>query len=263
MGLGHSLPDQNGVQHCPPMTVLHNILFYPALVLITCLISLPIFLVQDPAGKLASGVMRLWSKAVLLFAGVRVQADLAAAPPEDGPYVFMANHQSFMDVPILTATLGEHYPRFVAKESLFKVPVFGYTIGRAGNIPIDRENPRKAIKAIQHASQMLENGQSVVIFPEGTRQTDTSRLGEFGIGGMVMALKCKRPVVPVIVTGSAATNPRGSYLVRPGTVTVTALAPIHIADEYTVKERERLRDDLHTRMDAAYRKLMARPPEAD
>lgn len=198
----------------------------------------------------------LWARLLLATGGVRVEADLSALPPE-GTFVFMANHQSNMDIPALFAILRHFNFRFLAKESLFRIPVFGPAMRRVGHVSIDRENRRKAMESIGQAVSLVSRGVSLLIFPEGTRSRDFSRLGEFKTGGMIVALKCGAPVAPLILTGSGPILPKGAKRLRPGVIRVTALPPFDPSANYTLKDREAFKNDLQALMEAAYQEQSA------
>ncbi len=204
--------------------------------------------------RLAHRVECLWAKCLLWCAGVRVEADLSALAP-GGTYLFMANHQSHMDIPILFATLAGYDFRFLAKESLFAIPVFGPAMRRVGHVAIDRQNRRKAMESIQEAADLVSRGTGLLIFPEGTRSMDFSKLQEFKTGGMIVALKCKAMVAPVIITGSGGLLPKHGRRLAPGRVTVRVLPPFDPAASYTLKDREAFKNDLWALMDRAYQEM--------
>lgn len=233
---------------------MRSLLFAPCVIFVTLFYSSLCWLFARVGkdGRLSHRLECLWGKSVLRLAGVRVDADLSALTPGEA-YVFMANHQSHMDIPILFATLAAHNFRFLAKDSLFAIPLFGPAMRRVGHIAILRENSRKAMRSIDEAVAAAGRGISVLIFPEGTRSLDPSALGDFKIGGMIMALKCGHPVAPVIITGSAPILPKGKLLPRAGLVRVAALEPFDPTDRFTLKQREAFRVWLHERMDREYK----------
>lgn len=150
---------------------------------------------------------RFWGRLGLFMAGVRVTVTGQDRLPE-GPAIIMSNHQSNFDI---LALLG-YFPRplsWIAKEELFKIPVFGYSMRRGGYIPLDRSHGRKALKSIEAAAAQIRGGSSVIIFPEGTRTRD-GKLLPFKRGGFVLATRAGVPVVPVTVVGSFLINPGGT-----------------------------------------------------
>jgi len=242
------------------MIFLHRtlfLLFFPALTVVVSSLCWLLAGVGENS-RLSHRLECLWAKLCLALAGVRVQADLSGLDP-DVPYVFMANHQSNFDILVLFAVLHRWNVRFVAKESLFRIPLFGPAMLRTGHIPILRENSRKAMKSLDDAALAAKRGISVLIFPEGTRSRDCERLGEFRIGGMIMALKCKVPVAPLIITGTWNVLPRGSVAPRPGTVRVKALAPVDPSERFTLKQREQFKTWLKEHMEQAYKERKSCP----
>lgn len=206
-------------------------------------------------GPRGERIGRAWSRALLRAGGFRLEADLSALTP-GGHYLFMVNHQSNLDIPVLYAALADFPIRFVAKKSLFDIPVFGAAMLRAGHIPIDRDNRRSGMKSLQEAAEAARAGICPVIFPEGTRHPDPmpDDLQDFKIGGMILALKCGLPVAPLIVTGTGRALPRGRMHSERAVLRVKALPPMNVSS-YTLKERERFRDDLRRAMSLAYREL--------
>ncbi len=192
----------------------------------------------------------LWGRLLLACGGIRIEADLSALTP-GATYVFFANHQSHLDIPALFAVLSGYNFRFLAKDSLFRIPVFGPAMARVGHVAIERENRRKAMESIARAVDLVASGVGLLIFPEGTRSTDFSTLAEFKTGGVIVALKCGCPVAPLIVTGSGHILPKGAGRLGPGTIRVTALPPVAVSG-YTVKDRDAFKTHMETLMRNAY-----------
>jgi 1-acyl-sn-glycerol-3-phosphate acyltransferase len=238
--------------------IIRNIFFYVAFLPTTIVLSaLTVLAFWDRSGRIPHMIGYIWGSLTLFYSGIRVEADLSAMDRKQN-YIFFANHQSMMDIPIIYRLIGGRRRfGFVAKQSLFKIPLFGQAMLRAGHVPIDRENPRKALKSIDFAIERISRGTSVVLFPEGTRSTDWNELKDFQIGGMIMALKCGVPVVPLVVFGSGPTLPKGSKTIRPRRVRIKALAPVETSN-YDLKQREQFKKDMYEIMNSAYRDMAAR-----
>ncbi|MDO9083565.1 MAG: lysophospholipid acyltransferase family protein, partial [Humidesulfovibrio sp.] len=157
---------------------------------------------------------KVYGRFMLRMAGIKVEIDLSALDPK-GHYVFMCNHQSLFDIPILFDALWNYHMRFVAKESLFRIPVYGKALGDAGHISINRGNRRAAMKSVDEAVAAAHSGISPLIFPEGTRNPDISKLLDFKVGGMVLALKCGLPVAPIVMYGTGKLLPKKSWFFNP------------------------------------------------
>ncbi len=148
-------------------------------------------------------------------------------------YVFAANHRSNFDIFTLLTILPGRL-MFVAKKSLFQIPLFGQALRRMGSVPLDRDNLKQAIKSLDRAAARVKAGASMIIFPEGTR-VPTPELIPFKKGVFIMASKAGQPIVPVSISGTRFIQPRGALQVRPGPVRVVISAPIHPQD-YQRKE---------------------------
>ncbi len=197
---------------------------------------------------------KTYGRFMLGMAGIKVEADLSALDP-GGHYVFMCNHQSLFDIPILFDVLWNYHMRFVAKESLFRIPIYGKALGNAGHISINRENRRAAMKSVDEAVAAAKGGISPLIFPEGTRNPDLDRLMDFKVGGMVLALKCGLPVAPLVMEGTGKLLPKGKRFFNPDQlVRLRALPPVD-PTAYTIKDRERFKDDMYALMNDAYQTL--------
>lgn len=240
------------------MTLIRTLWFYALLVPSTMVFSL----IAICGGVLKSRavckwVERNWSAFTLWTVGVRVEADLAALP-QTGPLVVIANHQSQFDIFLLFYVLARYPLSFVAKKSLFRIPLLGPAMLAAGHVPIDRANNREAMKAMNVAAERAQEGFCPVVFPEGTRQTDTSRLGEFKTGGSILAIKTGAPIAPVVIHGSGGILPANGFrLGNNRRVTVRALEPIS-PGAYTLKQRDQLSSDLHDIMSEAYQDLASK-----
>ncbi|WP_035272408.1 lysophospholipid acyltransferase family protein [Desulfonatronum thiodismutans] len=221
--------------------MLSIIPFYLFFVPLTIFFAIVVIIASffDRSGNLSNRISIFWGGLVCRLAGVRVQVDHGDFDP-DGKYILMVNHQSWFDIPVLLVALRGHQFRFVAKQSLFRIPFFGQAMSRIGYIGIDRENPRRGIKSIQEAIAKSEHA-SILIFPEGSR---FKQLGDFKIGPMILAIKSGRPVVPVLISGTYAVLPKDSWRIRPGSVAVRIFPAHDIKGAYTLKERDRLKEDI-------------------
>ena len=179
---------------------------------------------------LARGIARFWSLQLLYMCGVKIQVTGLENVHKNERYVFIANHQSYFDIPVLYAGLFPNLS-FIAKKELFMLPFFGWGMAAVGHIWIDRKNARKARKSITRAVTMLKrNHVSLVLFPEGTRSV-TGNVGEFKRGSFTLALEAGVPVVPVTICGSRNVQPKFSLKIIPGTVKLIIGEPLRIAPD--------------------------------
>jgi 1-acyl-sn-glycerol-3-phosphate acyltransferase len=221
---------------------------YFILVLVLGVVALFLSLL-DPSGNRSHRIAILWAKIVLFISGVRAQLFNPEVLIPGQSYIFAANHRSAYDIPVLLAKLPIQF-RWWAKESLFKIPLFGWAMKRAGYFPINRSNPRQAYQILLLAAKKVNEGTSVVIFPEGTRQ-ETDDLGEFKKGGFILALKSKKSIVPIGIQGSARVLPKNGFRITPGTIKIILGDPIP-TEGYKAKDanilmqkvREAIQDNL-------------------
>jgi 1-acyl-sn-glycerol-3-phosphate acyltransferase len=181
---------------------------------------------------------------------IRVEGRWPDAPE---PFVVVANHQSLLDIPLLCNVPREM--KWIAKESLFKIPWIGWAFRLSGDIPVRRGEAASAGDALARARAYLDRGMSVMLFPEGTRST-TGELLPFKAGAFKLAVEAGRAVLPIAVNGTAEAWPKGSPWVRPARLAVRVLEPVAIRGEGPV-EVERLRRDVRERIASAVAELRA------
>lgn len=180
---------------------------------------------------------RTWATGVLLSSGIRLDVEREAALDPGRRYIFMANHESLFDIPALLRTLPVP-AGFLAKRSLFRIPLFGWALRAGGYVSVDRRDPGAARRAFTRALERLEAKVSVAIFPE-ERRTDPGELLPFKKGGFLLALRSGLPIVPVGLEGAAHIQPKGSLLIRPRRLRVRYGRPIPV-DGLRVEDRAAL-----------------------
>lgn len=181
-----------------------------------------------PRANVGSRLGKLWSRVHLSAMGVRPSYTGLEHAAGVAPRIFLANHFSNVDIWATAPVLPDTY-RFVAKRSLFWVPVLGQAIWVAGFVPIDRGNRSSAIASLGRAAARIRGGASVILFPEGTRSRD-GRLGPFKRGPFHLAVEAGVPVVPVAISGSGKVAPPRTLAVAPGPIRVTFCEPIPAAE---------------------------------
>ncbi|HET7452818.1 MAG TPA: lysophospholipid acyltransferase family protein, partial [Thermoanaerobaculia bacterium] len=167
---------------------------------------------------------RGWARTVLRATGVRWRVESAEGAGIDGGCLYFANHESIFDIFVLLAALPGRL-RFLAKKSLFRIPVLGWSMAAAGFVPIDREDRRRAAESLDVAARRIRAGMRVIVFPEQTR-TRTGEMLPFKKGGVLLALKTGAVIVPVGIAGTFAIQQRGAFRLTPGPVAVAIGAPI-------------------------------------
>jgi 1-acyl-sn-glycerol-3-phosphate acyltransferase len=188
-------------------------------------------------GRKQVAIARFWSKLLLKIANVKLKIDGLEKIDAKGSYVFVSNHVSFMDTPVVLGHIPVSF-RFLAKKGLFSIPFLGYHLKRAGHLPVPKDNPRDAVKTMTEAGRIIrERGISVLLFPEGGRSLEG--LKEFKEGAAYIAIKAGVPVVPLALVGTLEVLPMGSLNVRPGHVTLRIGDPIPTSD-LKLQDRTRL-----------------------
>lgn len=208
--------------------------------------TLPALLISRlPGGDaMAHRMARLWGRLCVWGTGCSVHVEVLARLDLDRRYVVMANHQSALDIPVLMAVLPAAWRTvFWAKESLFRVPVLGWAMRMLGHMPIDRVNRQLAGRMLADTLRRVEDGRSVLVFPEETYGPEAGLL-PFQRGGFVFALKTRLDVLPVGLLGTRSAAPPGSRLVLPRTITVRFGEPIPtssvlVAERAALTERTR------------------------
>jgi 1-acyl-sn-glycerol-3-phosphate acyltransferase len=189
-------------------------------------------------------------KGVMFFVraiGVRVSVKGVERIPQ-GACLFAANHTSSADAPAIVGAI----PRRIAvllKESLFKWPIVGQAFRSVNFVPVNRSARDSAIASVEKATEAMKNGQSFLIYPEGTRSPD-GRLQEFKKGAVVMAIKAGVPIVPMICSGAHRIMEKKSLVIHPGEIVVEFLPPID-ASQFSFEERDVLNQKVHDAMAAA------------
>jgi len=177
----------------------------------------------DRRGNCAHWCARTWSRLILATTGVRVRVEGLERLEPGRTYVFVANHQSIYDIPILFWSLPFQL-RIMAKESLGRFPFLGWHLRCAGHMLVDRSRPDRA-RIFEWASRLTSSGLSLIVFPEGTRSAD-GRVGRFKGGSFVVAIEAGLPVVPLSVVGSRHVMLKGRLAAHPGTVRLVVHQPV-------------------------------------
>ena len=180
---------------------------------------------------------RFWANSILWVARAKITVSGAEKLDPNRSYIYMANHQSNADIPLLLGRLPVQF-RWLAKAELFKIPIFGRAMRGVGYISIDRSNRKSAFESLKRAAQTIRNGTSVLIFPEGTRSRDGNML-PFKKGGFVLSVDSGVPIVPIIIRGTREIIPKGHFMIRPAPITMQILDPVETSG-YTRKTKDAL-----------------------
>ena len=168
-----------------------------------------------------------WCRSILKITGVRLTVEGLENIPAGVPCVFVGNHRSYYDIPLLLASLDAPHG-ILAKKELEKLPLINRWMKLLGCVFVDREDMRASMRALSDAMEVVESGRSFIIFPEGTRyKGEEGGASEFKQGAFRIAVKTGAPVVPVAISGARGLFENHHCIATPGTVRIKVLPPIH------------------------------------
>lgn len=189
----------------------------------------------DRKGHLAHRCARAWAWLILKTTGVTVDIEGLDTLPRDQPFLFLANHQSIYDIPVLFWHLP-YQLRIIAKASLGRFPFLGWHLSRTGHVLVDRSNPGNS--TMLQIKELMRQRVSLIVFPEGTRSADGT-VARFRGGIVMLAIEAGLPIVPVAVEGTRHVMRKGRLMTCPGHVRVRVM-PIVPTDGRDVREARTL-----------------------
>ena len=170
---------------------------------------------------------RHWGRSMMRMMGIRVSATGLQHLEHGTPYVFVANHQNGLDIPVVADCLPVAFG-FVAKAELERVPFLGAALRYSPSVFVDRTDGRRTLESMQSAGREIRSGSSVLVFPEGARSYD-GRLGPFQKGAFLLAVEAGVPVVPITIVDGPAVFDESRRVSRPGVIRVVIGKPIPLA----------------------------------
>jgi 1-acyl-sn-glycerol-3-phosphate acyltransferase len=198
----------------------------------------------DRRGRFAHACARRWSRLILQTTGVTVTVDGLDCVVPGATYVFVSNHQSIYDIPVIFASLP-HQLRIIAKASLARFPVLGWHLRRGGHLFVDRQRPDRA-GILRRWRALVSDGLSLLIFAEGTRSWD-GRVGRFKAGSFLLAIEAGLPIVPLSVIGTRQVMAKGRLRTEPARVQLIVHDPIQppVMAAPTIQDAKALADRVH------------------
>jgi len=178
----------------------------------------------DSDGELQHKLAQLWSRMILWTVGVKVTLEGFDRIDTTKASVYVVNHLSALDIPVLYASLPFHF-RILAKKELFRYPFMGWHLKRSGQIPVVLEEPREAIRSLNLAVAAVKNNMPLVIFPEGGRSPD-GQLQKFMGGAFYAAIKAQVDVVPLVLVGTFEMLRMNTYHMMPHPIRLVVADPI-------------------------------------
>jgi len=190
-------------------------------------LSLMVSLVSS-TGRWQHEVARVWARVVLFVSGVKVTVEGLEKIPPGGSFVFIANHRSFYDIPLVLPWINVQV-RFLAKKSLFSVPFLGTHLKRAGHLVVNHSNARESLRTMSDAARVIQEREvSILLFPEGGRTYGD--LEPFKDGAAYIAIKAGVPVIPIGLIGAGKILGNHGRIIRPGHVRMRIGDPIYTID---------------------------------
>jgi len=222
---------------------VHTLVIYSWVLMATTVLGSMVVIISIfiKKGNLSHIVARIWGRSILWVSGIKVTIKGFEKLNSTQSYIYMANHQSNFDIPVLLGKLPVQF-RWLAKAELFQIPIFGRAMRGCEYISIDRSNRKMAFKSLAIAAQIIRNGASVMIFPEGTRSTD-GNIKNFKKGGFILSVDAGVPIVPIIIRGTWSIMPKTRLRIEPAPVMIKICDPIE-----TRSFTRKTKDDLITKV---------------
>lgn len=195
--------------------------------------------------------MRAYLKMLFAFLFIRVKVEGAEHIDRSKNYVFMPNHVSMFDIPLLLGFIPVDFWGIQAA-SHFKVPLYGWVLKKYGNLPIDRSNPRASLTTMMNAVEEIKTGKNILILPEGTRSHKPEML-PFKKLPFVMVKRAEVGIIPMAFVGLYDINHKGSNLVNPGKMRMVFGEPIDAETVNSLSEvelRELTRERIQALLDS-------------
>ena len=227
------------------LRLLVALLFWGITVPIAALIFFPWTFIVGNADRLYDAAMFL-ARAGVRLAGVRVEIVGLDRFDPTKTYIYMSNHTSNIDPPIVVPAVPRRSSVLVKKE-LFRVPILGRAMHLGHLVPVDRSNREAAIASVERAAEVMRSGLNMTVFPEGTRSYD-GRLLPFKKGPFHLAMETGFPVVPMTISGSHEVWPKGRFGITAGTVTLHFHDPI---DPKQFSDRDALMNEVRATIERA------------
>jgi 1-acyl-sn-glycerol-3-phosphate acyltransferase len=227
---------------------IRSILFTaPAIVFLTVVmacISLVCSL-WDRTGNTQHRLARAWSRMLLAVGFVRCKVNGVEKLDPSASYVLVSNHASYMDTPAIVSSIPLQF-RFFAKKGLFSIPFLGWHLGRAGHLPVIRDDPRASLKTMSEGARIMQQRcVSLLLFPEGGRSPQNMR--PFKEGAAYIAIRAGVPVVPIGIVNARGVLPMHEWIVRPGAIEINVGEPI-LTTGMTARDRGRLNELLEEKV---------------
>lgn len=245
-----TVPENAGVRHF--LSRLRSYLIWDPLIWLYTIVFGALSLCSslfDRSGRLQHGFARLWAKTILATMRADVRVEGLEKIDTSKPHVYVVNHLSALDIPILYAHLPFQF-RILAKRELFRYPFMGWHLRRSGQIPVDLDNPKKSIRSLHRAVDAVRGGMPLVVFPEGGR-SETGQLQPFMGGAFFTAIKAQVRVVPMAIVGTYEMLRMNTWHIKPHPLRLLVSRPVPTVG-LNVRDSEKLSDQVREIMASLY-----------
>ncbi len=218
---------------------------------ILILVAIPIAMIS-PLGRVMAFIEKLWSSVLVRLSGMRVTAKGMDHIRRDQTYIFICNHQSAMDIPLMMCYAPKQL-RMIFKKELLYIPFFGLILWLLKFIPIDRGNREKAIVSLKKAAKRIHDGTNIVIYADGTRSVD-GELKPFKKGAFLLAIEAQVDIIPVTISGTINVMHKlgGVFDVKFGQEVAIIFDPPVSTASFTVDQKDSLKEQINSLIAANY-----------
>ncbi len=201
--------------------------FVPILLLDTIILgTLVILMAPFPLRRYSYYAALVWARVLCWITPVFPRVVGKEGLDKKRSYIVIANHQSLFDIPAIYGWSGLDL-KFVMKKELKRIPLFGQACAAKGHVFVDRSNRQQAIESLNNSVRSLHQGESVILFPEGTRSRD-GKVGDFRKGAFRLALQTGMPILPISVAGTDRVQPPDTLQLDPGPVSLKVHEPVEV-----------------------------------
>ncbi|MFC4870919.1 lysophospholipid acyltransferase family protein [Negadavirga shengliensis] len=223
------------------------LMFSLLMVIFSPFILIPLF-VSPRGSKTAFFFVRLWDNFWSFMVGIRYRIHGKEHIDRLQPYIYIFNHRSYLDAPVIPMAIPQDI-RALGKKELAKIPVFGLLVSRLA-VWVDRKDPKSREKSIGQLKNFLHKGHSIIVAPEGTRNDTGYALLPFYTGAFRLAVETQVPIIPMAVIGADKLLPKGTLLMRPGTIHIYFSSPIYPDKAENTLAVETLKEKCFNRLEA-------------
>ncbi|MBS1600737.1 MAG: 1-acyl-sn-glycerol-3-phosphate acyltransferase [Bacteroidetes bacterium] len=227
---------------------------YAYFIFIVCmLLVFPFAVVASFWGKMAGGnliykICHVWTDVWFFCSGIRHRNIFEASVEKDKQYIFIANHISYLDIPVIFTTIRGRAIRILGKAEMKKIPIFGFIYSR-GAVMVDRSDADKRAKSVRNLKSILKKGVSIFIYPEGTFNETHQPLKDFYDGAFRIAIETKTPIRPILFLDTYdRMNYKSIFSLTPGRSRSVFLDEVS-AEEYSLSEVALLKNKVYAQME--------------